>query len=101
MDVRDMLRQMNVKDNYNDAQTTQKNRRYMHGMMYLLLFLFCLGFYIVNMIINGQYPFGSHSFLYQDAYDQYTGMLQTFLEWLHSGDKSTFCGIMVWEWTCF
>jgi uncharacterized membrane protein YfhO len=90
MDVRDMLRQMNVKDNYNDAQTTQKNRRYMHGMMYLLLFLFCLGFYIVNMIINGQYPFGSHSFLYQDAYDQYTGMLQTFLEWLHSGDKSTF-----------
>ena len=47
-----MLRQMNVKDDYNDAQTTQKNRRYMHGMMYLLLFLFCLGFYIVNMIIN-------------------------------------------------
>ena len=39
-----MLRQMNVKDDYNDAQTTQKNRRYMHGMMYLLLFLFCLGF---------------------------------------------------------
>lgn len=30
-----MLRQMNVKDDYNDAQTTQKNRRYMHGMMYL------------------------------------------------------------------
>jgi hypothetical protein len=90
MDVRDMLRQMNVKDDYNDAQTTQKNRRYMHGMMYLLLFLFCLGFYIVNMIINGQYPFGSRSFLYQDAYDQYTGILQIFLEWLHSGNKGTF-----------
>ena len=44
MDVRDMLRQMNVKDDYNDAQTTQKNRRYKHGMMYLLLYLLCLGF---------------------------------------------------------
>ena len=86
-----MLRQINIKENYKDAQTDQMNRRCIHSrMMYLLLFLFCLGFYIVNMIINRQYPFGNRSFLYQDAYDQYTGMLQIFLEWLHSGEKNTF-----------
>lgn len=67
------------------------NRRYIRSCgMYLLLFLICIGFYIINMAVEHVYPFGSRSFLYQDAADQYPGILKIFLEWLHSGDKGTF-----------
>ena len=61
--------------------------------MYLLLFLICIGFYMINMAVEHVYPFGSRSFLYQDACDQYPGILKIFLEWLHSGDKGSF----IWE----
>lgn len=70
------------------------NRRYIRSCgMYLLLFLICIGFYIINMAVEHVYPFGSRSFLYQDACDQYPGILKIFLEWLHSGNKGTF----IWE----
>lgn len=70
------------------------NRRYIRSCgMYLLLFLICIGFYMINMAVEHVYPFGSRSFLYQDACDQYPGILKIFLEWLHSGDKGSF----IWE----
>ncbi len=57
--------------------------------LYILLFMAVILVYTLVMIARGVYPFGSKSFLYQDAYDQYTGIMQTFLEWLH-GDSGTF-----------
>lgn len=58
--------------------------------MYLLLFAVTLAVYLVVLIVGNMYPFGDKSFLYQDAYDQYTGIMQTFLEWIYSDDKSIF-----------
>lgn len=75
-------------------QTEKNNRRCIYAVaMYLLLFLLCLGFYLICMAAEQVYPFGSRSFLYQDAYDQYTGILEIFLDWLKSGEKGTF----LWE----
>ena len=57
--------------------------------LYILLFMTVILVYTSVMIVRGVYPFGDKSFLFQDAYDQYTGIMQLFLEWIH-GDSGTF-----------
>ncbi|MGN0394279.1 MAG: YfhO family protein [Coprococcus sp.] len=63
----------------------KKSNRY---LLYIGVFLTSILIYIGILIIDSAYPFGDRSFLTYDAYVQYNNMLKTFIEWLHSGDKS-------------
>ncbi len=60
---------------------------------YIAIFCVPLAVYLLVMITQGIYPFGEYSLLYQDAFDQYTSILQCFMDWLSSGAKGT----VLWE----
>ena len=57
---------------------------------YILVFLFSVALYVVLLWVDKAAPFGSRSFLYDDAYVQYDNMLRTLIEFIHSPDKNVF-----------
>ena len=57
---------------------------------YILVFLFSVALYVVLLWVDRAAPFGSRSFLYDDAYVQYDNMLRTLIEFIHSPDKNVF-----------
>lgn len=59
-------------------------------LTYILVFLFSVALYVVLLWVDKAAPFGSRSFLYDDAYVQYDNMLRTLIEFIHSPDKSVF-----------
>ncbi len=60
---------------------------------YVILFVAVLLLYAIVMLAVGAYPFGENSILYEDAMDQYTGILTLCIEWIKSGCQGTF----LWE----
>lgn len=60
---------------------------------YILVFLFSVALYVVLLWVDRAAPFGSRSFLYDDAYVQYDNMLRTLIEFIHSPDKN----VIMWN----
>lgn len=68
-----------------------KRRDKRNGLItYILVFLLSVALYVVLLWVDKAAPFGSRSFLYDDAYVQYDNMLRTFIGFIHSPDKSGF-----------
>lgn len=59
---------------------------------YILVFLFSVALYVVLLWVDRAAPFGSRSFLYDDAYEQYDNMLRTLIEFIHSPTRMSLCG---------
>lgn len=60
--------------------------------LYPAVFLVSVIIYVIVLKLEDAYPFGSRSFLYDDAYAQYNTMFRIMLEYIHSGS-----GNIMWE----
>lgn len=69
------------------------NKKYTSFLKYICMFLFLTGLYIIIIYLEKAYPFGTHSFLYCDANDQYYSMFQEMLRWIHGGNS----GSILWD----
>lgn len=74
-----------------DVSDAVSNTR-LHGRraawLYIGVFLFSVGLYVIVLLLEKAYPFGSGCFLTDDAYVQYNTMIRIFLEYIHGGDMS-------------
>lgn len=72
-----------------DAGSDTRARGHRAVWLYVAVFLFSIGLYMVVLVLEDAYPFGSRCFLTDDAYVQYNTMIRIFLEYIHSGDMSS------------
>ncbi len=81
-----------------------RQRKITEGAYAQLRCTFCYFCFVLASILsawqqNRYILLAAGAFLYQDAYDQYTGILEIFLDWLKSGEKKErFYGNVVLVW---